>query len=294
MLLTFLFLSINYFHAQTLTGTVKDTLTQMPLAFSNIVLMNGGGTYTNGNGAFELSIKNTFDDTLKVSIIGYKSKLIPLFQYRNTEKPHLDIQLEPLVDVLDEVIISGNKINYRDKETLGEKRNGNIGVTSLIGYETCIFIENPRKKTAKVKRVYIDLKKRKDADHIAALDIRLYELDRETMKPGKALHNKRIFIKPKNKKYRLWINVESYNIKLPSEGICLGVEMVNTVGKVEKYTYFGPIFRYTFSQNNKLITWSNYHNSGWRGGSIAHNRYKRYKTGISNPMFGIEVLYPKE
>jgi len=70
--------------------------------------------------------------------------------------------------------------------------------------------------------------------------------------------------------------------------------MINTIGKVEKYAYFGPMFRYTLSENQNSITWSNYHNTGWKGGSNKHKRYKRFKTGTSNPMFGIEVLYPKE
>lgn len=281
-----LFITTNYFYAQVLKGVVKDSLTQIPLAYSNVVLMNGGGVYTDKNGNFELEIKNSIYDTLKISTIGYKSKLIPLLQFISYDKLYLNIRLESNIEELDEVLISTTKTKYKDKETLGESRDGNLSVTPLPGYESCIFIENPRKKIGKLKRTYIDLKRRKDAKRIALFNIKFYELNKVTNKPGRELYNKKILIKPKNKKYRLWIDVEDLNIKLPAEGIFVGVEIIDPFKKERsKDAYFGPMFRYTYSQNHESITWSNYHNTGWRNGSLTHG-------GMANPMFGIEVLYP--
>jgi hypothetical protein len=291
-LFLFFLISINFLSSQIINGIVKDSISEKNIAFANIVLKKGKGTYSNESGIFELDIKNFNSDTLKISNIGYESKLIPVIHFKN--KINFEILLKPKTESLDEVLISTKKIKYTNKELLGDKKEGNIGVTSLIGYETAIFIDNPKNVKGKLKSVYIDLKKRKNADYIATFNIKFYDIDSTNSKPNNLLYEKNLYVKPKNKKYRLWVNVKDFNITFPKDGIYIGIEMVNTFGKVEKYSKFGPMFRYTISKNKDARTWSNYHNSGWRGGSIKHKKFKRSKTGISNPIVGIEVLYPKE
>ncbi len=278
--------------SQPITGIVKDSVTGKNIAFANIVLKNGKGTYSSETGLFELEIKDFKTDSLKVSILGYQSKILPASDFKN--KSYYQILLAPKIEILNEVLISSRKINYTDKEILGEKKEGNISVTSLIGYETAIYIENPRRKKALLNKIYIDLKKRKDAQYIATLNIKFYEVDTISKKPTRELHNENYYVKPKNKKYRLWINVKDLRIPFPKNGIYIGVEMVNTHGKVEKYSYFGPMFRYTLNNNEESKTWSNYHNSGWKKGSVDYRNLKKMKHGILNPVMGIEVMYPTQ
>lgn len=289
ILLALITTSIN---AQTIKGNVKDFITQQPISYSSIALLNNKGTYSDEFGNFELDIKNSIYDTLKISTIGYNSKYIPLNKFKNKDVVKLEVFLSSKIEELDEVVISSKKIKYNDKVTLGEKKDGNIGVTSLIGHETCIYIQNPRKTVGKIKNVYVKLKKFKSATYVASFNVKFYEYDKITNKPGKELYNKNVFINPKNRKYTLWVNVQDFDISLPENGICVGIEMVNTIGKVEKYAKFGPMFRYTFNKNKKSITWSNYLNTGWKNGSIKHKKYKKFKTGISNPMIGLEILFP--
>ena len=284
-------ISTSSLNSQTINGIIKDSLTGERIAYANIVLKNGKGTYSSELGIFELEIKNFDTDTLKVSHLGHESKILPLIKLKNSTE--FEVLLKPKTEKLDQVLISSNKIKYTDKLLLGDKREGNIGVTSLIGYESAIFIDNPKNTRGKLKRIYIDLKKRKNAEYIATLNIKFYELDSINNKPGNLLYNENLYIKPKNKKYRLWIDVKDFEINFPKNGIFIGVEMVNTYGKVKKYTKFGPMFRYTINKDKNAKTWSNYHNSGWKGSSIEHKKFKRTKTGISNPMIGIEVLYPE-
>lgn len=287
-ILTYLLLliySISY--SQIIKGVVTDSTTKKPLPYANVVLINGKGIYSDEKGEFELDIKNSIYDTLKVSTLGYKTKKIPLLTFKNKDNINLSIPLDVKVINIEEVILSQKKINYNQKELLGESKEGNVGMTSLVGYETCLYIENSvSDKNGKVKRVYIDLKKRDNADYIAMFNIKFYEYDETNNKPGKELYSKNIYVNPKNHKYRLWVDVENYNIKFPKNGICIGVELINTQGKVDKYARFGPMFRYTISKNNKPITWSNYHNTGWRNGSTGS------KMGFVNPMIGLEVLFP--
>ena len=293
-IISFLFfvISINLLHSQTINGVVKDSVTGETIAFSNIVLKNGKGTYSSESGIFQLELKNIKTDTLKVSTLGYHSKILTGIDFKNPSK--LEVLLKPKIVSLDEVLIASTKIKYNNKIILGERKEGNISVTSLIGYETALFIDNPKKIKGQLNRIYIDLKNRRDAEYIATFNIKFYNLDTVTNKPGKELYSKNFYVKPKNKNYRLWVNVTDLKMPFPENGMYVGVEMVNTYGKVKKYAYFGPQYRYTINENNKPLTWSNYHNSGWKTGSIDYKNKKKMKEEILNPMFGIEVLFPKK
>lgn len=273
---------------QTIEGVVIDSITKKKIAFSSIVLLNGRGIYTDDNGTFSLKSKKN-NDTLKISTIGYHSKLIPLKPYESQEKINLKIYLQPKVEQLSEVLINSKKLKFNKKVTFGEKRDGNIGMSSLIGYETCILIKNPKRKLGRVKRVYINLKRRHDAQLNAAFSIKLYKYDKINNKPGDLLNEERILVYPKNKKYRLWVNLKDLKIDFPENGICIGVEMINTHGKVKKYTTFGPMYRYTKSESNDFTIWSNYYNVGWKSGSTKNKKRKTL-----NPMIGLEVLYADE
>ncbi|WP_312902234.1 carboxypeptidase-like regulatory domain-containing protein [Chryseobacterium taichungense] len=288
ILLYLLILTASILNAQTIKGDIIDSLTKEPLPYANIVLINGKGIYSDEKGQFELDVKDNIYDTLKISSLGYQAKFFPLTIFKNHNVVNLKVPLNAKVVNIEEVVISQKKINYNQKNVFGENKEGNIGMTSLVGYETCLYIENPTQTAGKVKRTYIDLKRRDNADYIAMFNIKFYEYDEKNNVPGKELYSKNIYVNPKNHKYRLWIDVEEYNIKFPKNGICVGVELINTVGKVEKYAKFGPMFRYTISKKNRPITWSNYHNTGWRNGSTGG------KTGFVNPMIGVEVLLPSK
>ncbi|REE27359.1 carboxypeptidase-like protein [Winogradskyella pacifica] len=287
--LIFFLITVNFCNSQSINGIVKDALSGEVIAYANIVLKNGKGTYSDEFGNFKLTVRNVETDTLKVSTIGYESQYIPV----NLFKDNLiyNVLLAPKTEGLDEVLISSKKLKYGKKEILGEQREGNQSVTSLIGYETAVLIENPKNKTGKVNGVYINLKKRNDAEYIATFNVKFYQFDSIANAPGKLMYNENIYVQPKNKKYRLWVNVEGFGILFPKNGICVGIEMVNTHGKVKKYAYFGPMYRYTFTEEKTLQTWSNYHNSGWRDGSIEYKNPKRTKVGVLNPMIGVEVEY---
>lgn len=284
-ILLFTLIKISSLYSQNIQGTVVDSLSRNKIQFSSVVLLNGRGIYTNSEGQFNLTSKKN-NDTLKISTVGYHSKLIPLKPYENQEKINLKIYLQPKVEQLSEVLINSKKLKFNKKVTLGEKRDGNIGMSSLIGYETCILIKNPKRKLGRVKRVYINLKRRHDAQLNAAFNIKLYEYDKINNKPGDLLNEERILVYPKNKKYRLWVNLKDLKIDFPENGICIGVEMINTHGKVKKYTTFGPMYRYTKSESNDFTIWSNYYNVGWKSGSTKNKKRKTL-----NPMIGLEVLY---
>ncbi|MGI6222249.1 MAG: TonB-dependent receptor domain-containing protein [Prevotella sp.] len=99
-------------HAQGVKGKVTDTH-QVPIAFANVVLLNAkdstfiAGTVTKEDGSFSLEI-GASGNILKVSSIGYVTKLIPL-KDNHTEV----ISLVEDNRTLDEVVVKGSLPQYK-------------------------------------------------------------------------------------------------------------------------------------------------------------------------------------
>ncbi|MFC5194566.1 carboxypeptidase-like regulatory domain-containing protein [Bizionia hallyeonensis] len=289
-------LILNFSFSQTIKGNVLDSLTQKPLEFANVTLMTRNkGVYTNEKGAFLFEIKKHLYDTLKISSIGYASKFITLNKYKNQEVVNLNVLLNEKITELEEVIINSKKLEYKNRYRLGEKKNGITAVSSLIGYETGVFIENPFNKEGKLKTIRIKLMKRDEVDFIASLNIKFYRYDVINKKPGTELYSKNVVVKPKNRNYTLKINVEDFNIFLPEEGMCIGVEFIDPNNQSKKYDRIGPMYRFKFS-NEEELTWSKYRGKYWKPGFVEFKRgnYNNNQNLKGNVMIGLDVLMPKD
>lgn len=97
---------------QQVTGRVLDSETQEALPGVNIVVQGTTtGTTTNVNGNFELGVPD-LQQTLVISYIGYNTQTIAI-NGRNT----LDIQLEPALTGLDELVVVGYGVQRRSDLT---------------------------------------------------------------------------------------------------------------------------------------------------------------------------------
>lgn len=278
--------------AQELHGFISDSKTKKAIPYSSIAILHSNkGTYADADGMFHLNSNGNTTDTLKISAIGYEPKIINISSLLKTKDT---IYLTASTETLEEVVLSSKSIQYTESISLGEKRDGNISKSTPIGYETCLYFSNPKKALGKLKTLFIKLKKNKSANATATFNIKFYAYDSQKQLPGKLLYHENLFISPKNKKYTLRIPLEDLDVFIPSNGICIGIEMMNTGKKMPKYTQYGPALRYTLSEHNTSITWSNYLNTGWKNGANIHKRFKRFKTGISNPLIQLDVLYPKQ
>lgn len=90
----------------SVSGTVRDKETNKPLASASVGIMGKYiGTITNNQGDFDIHIPtNLGDDTLFVSIIGYKSFASIVSKIAKIKS--FDIYLEPHVTMLEEVVVS--------------------------------------------------------------------------------------------------------------------------------------------------------------------------------------------
>lgn len=105
----FLFIfSINNAFSQIYSGTIKDASTDQPLAFVNIGIPKKNiGTVSQFDGTFHLNFsEENMTDTLRISMIGYKTQLIPVTKFiSDFIQLNKAIILEPDIKELSEVII---------------------------------------------------------------------------------------------------------------------------------------------------------------------------------------------
>ena len=161
-------------------------------------------------------------------------------------------------------------------------------MSALIGFEAAAYIENPTNNPGRLKTVVLYLKRTEKADFVAPLNIKFYRFDKENNKPGEELLKTNLIVKPKNRIYKLNIDVQSYNIPFPIDGICIGIELIDPKNESKKHDKIGPSVRYTNS-SNKVLTWNNYRNKGWFNGSY----YDKIISKNTNEMIGIKVLMEK-
>ncbi len=136
-------------------GTIKDSKTQVPLAYVNIGIVGKNvGTVSDSDGQFRLAIDDKHDDdTMKISMIGYKSVSMKVadFGQQIRENPVISLKEEPYT--LEEVVVSEKKYNGRKlrEKLLGnevESTNSRTGFDmNLLGNEMGIVIKIKKKPT---------------------------------------------------------------------------------------------------------------------------------------------------
>lgn len=289
-----LLISFQICFSQQIEGYIYDKTDKTPVPYSNILITNSkGGTYSNTEGYFNLNLKNNDSDSLLVSSVGYKTRIIPINQFDLNSI--ISIELEKEIFELDEAVLTLKKIKYTQKETIGLEKTGRHNHFGLIGSNTVAYIENKKNTRGKLKTIHLYLNKTKkntswkSTVFESKLNIRIYKYDKKNNLPGEELLHQNLIVKPKNKKYILKIDIEDYNIKIPKDGICIGVEYIDENNEFKKYEHVAPALRYTESIN-KNNTWSNYRNRGWKNGTTTFFYKKKY---FINLMMKVDVLYPK-
>jgi hypothetical protein len=281
---------LNLVSSQTLKGVIKDSLSNNGLPYCNVVFMkSNSGVYSDENGLYKIDIQKNYNDTLKISSVGYEPKFIALAQFKGEVSVEFDVFLKEKVTVLDEVSVFRKAKIYKKTHSFGEEREGNTGMSTLIGYESVVYIENAENSSGKMKSVVLYLKRTENADFVAPLNIKFYCFDKENNRPGEALLKTNLIVKPRNRIYKLNIDVQDYNIPFPKDGICIGIELMDPKNESKKYDKIGPSFRLTAS-SSKMLTWSNYRNRGWKNGSADRNKLSSKHI---NQMIGVKVLMEK-
>ena len=263
-ILLILFLAqITHAEITTILGRVLDNK-QQPLQYVSIGIINKTiGTVSDAKGNFTLKIKEIHfnnNDSIRLSMIGYKSKTISLKEITNSQS--LTIVLSQKIEKIAEAVIIGNKIKTKVKGTThfpvplyvqlvnSDLVNHNLG--SAIARSVNInhdntFIEDIR------FYIYTDFD---------TTTIRINVYDRKRKKLGKTLLSEGIYTQIIGKKHDwVYVDLKPYNI-IVNDDIIVSLEWV---GKSKKgsYLYF-PLARpsaashyYKHGSQNKWDRWPN-------------------------------------
>lgn len=264
----------NFVHAQIFNGRILDSITKQPLEFVNILITNTKFcTYTNVSGNFNIKILDE-KDKLLITNIGYKNLDIKSEIFKKNDSIYT-FYLKPKIEELEEVIINTKKIKYSWDKPINSERKATQYFGFQFGTENCRFIKNPYKKKGVLKSVTLNLKKIRDhtrqcrqceVDYIASFCIKFYNYDTINNLPGSEIYNKNLIINPENKNYNLNINIDSLKIPFPINGLCIGVETVNTkyIKPRKTFALIAPFIKFTKANETKTSSsWVRYRDEDW-------------------------------
>ncbi|MBK0402365.1 carboxypeptidase-like regulatory domain-containing protein [Adhaeribacter sp. BT258] len=155
-----LFYSLSL-QAQTLQGRILDAQTKQPVEFASIgILHRDAGTVANEHGNFVLNTeKARSGDTLKVSMLGYESRLfsVPDFESKLTQG-NGTILLQPQTRNLQEVVIKPRKTKTITAGNTTDSKFMSAGFTSNdLGSEVGTVLRYNKKKPGKVENVNFNI-----------------------------------------------------------------------------------------------------------------------------------------
>ncbi|MBM1106342.1 carboxypeptidase-like regulatory domain-containing protein [Aurantibacter crassamenti] len=204
-------------------GNVLDSKTKEPIPYVNLSFLNTlKGTSTDEKGHFYIDIPKTFlENKVHISSLGYKDTII-------TAKNLYASKIFKLVEKsfeLDEVVVS---------KSLGDSYVLNpISSYSLTGgfassatpWVLALYFPNIGSQAKVIENVTVFMQKNpKFNDHSSKFRIRIYDVDPITKAPNKDLVRKSLVLESELDKDYVSLDLSSLNIKIPKEGVYIGLE----------------------------------------------------------------------
>jgi hypothetical protein len=203
----------NKNNTSVLKGKIIDAQTKRPIAYVNLGIPNKNmGTVSQLDGGFQIAANS--NDTIEVSMIGYESKKY-LWGKDEKSKSIAVIEMEPKVNTLQEVVITGKRLPVR---TLGNTTTShffNIGLPlKFLGSEIGIVIK-PGKRPALLKSFNLNVSE----NH---MDSAIFRLNIYSLKNGQPFENvlsDNILLRVNNQAGLYHIELSNYKIILTDEAL---------------------------------------------------------------------------
>lgn len=285
-----LFLFSQCISSQNISGVILDSLSEKPMDLVSLTFLKSRFCFFSDiNGKFNVDLNNN-QDSLIITSIGYESKKISPNELKRSS---IIIKLKPTNIELEEVFIINKEIKYSSAYQIKTEINNSQYLGFQFGTENCKLIENPENRKGKLVSIILDVRRQKKhakgnklwkMDYLATYSISFYAYDSIKKRPSHDLYFKNVIIEPQNKTYKLKIDLDSLNIKFPKEGLCVGVEIINTKYKNPKSTFavIAPSLKFTeVIEQYKEKSWIRYRNEGWEFKPLK-TRDKKGKYPINN------------
>jgi hypothetical protein len=123
-----------YSQSASVKGTITDKNTNEPVPFANIVVEGTNvGTTSDLDGKFSITGLIPGYQKLRVSFIGYKTKVTDEFLISNTNIPYIEIYLESDEQLLQEVVIAVDPFEKREESIVSMQTIGTKEIESNPG-----------------------------------------------------------------------------------------------------------------------------------------------------------------
>lgn len=217
LLLFALFIAGSAFAQVGVNGVVYN-IDKQPLPYANIVTLKGhAGMVTDEQGRFELNKLNT-DDTLKISAVGYQSKLLAVKNLARIDTIYLTKGVHQLAEVTIHSFTQNQQLGF-----MGYKQNASFNFTA--GCQIAVFIENKIKREALIKSVLFTMKQ--SGSYKSNMRIRLLKINPVGLSPGEDLLDENVMIAISDLKKNNTVDLTKYNLLLPVDGVFVILEWVS-------------------------------------------------------------------
>lgn len=252
-LLIVLFVQSILLHAGSIkiTGNICNSITGEPISYACVAFVEiQKGTSSLENGAFMIEIdSNEMKNTLFISCLNFQSTTISIKDFLNYSSKK--ILLEPATYQMAEVKITPKEsIELTINKFNKSKIHCFMGNTGLPFIYARYFEYNDELQYVSSIQIYC---KSNSGNKKSKIRLRIFEPDTLTNLPSKDLVNKEIIVVLKSGKINE-IDVKEYNIRIPKNGIYIGVEyliipenkytytLIDFDGKEKKVIGYGPSF----------------------------------------------------
>lgn len=277
-LLSFLLFSPPLLFAQATIKGVITNINREALPLTNIVSMGRSiGTITNEKGEFMLS--NLLPgDSIKISNIAYQAKIIAIKDWSNTDTLFLGENIKQL----NEIVVRNLSV-YRQETALGFYNYANNGAFRLMpGNQIALYIANEQKKEGWIKAVSFRVKEWGKCKN--SMRIRILQMDTLKFSPSIDLLDEQVLIKSADLKKSNYIDLSSYKIIFPKEGIFIVLEWVYPDYDCDKNSYTSISANLSTPKN---IVWFNFRDKAWNNKARQRLPNGNYNT----PNIGLTVAF---
>lgn len=273
LLLFTLFIGESVFAQISVIGVVYNADKQ-PLAYANIVMLKSHtGTVTDESGRFKLNKLNA-GDTLKISAVGYQSKLLVVKGLIRTDTIYLNKSAHQLAEVTIRSFGKDEQLGF-----MGYNVNASFSFTA--GCQIAVFIENKMKREALIKKVLFEMKQR--GNYKSNMRIRLLKVNPINRSPGEDLLDENVMIAISDLKKNNTVDLSKYNLLLPVEGVFVVLEWVSPDVAVNPNNF--TALAANMSSPVSLV-WLNVRDRHW-GHGLPRSPNGNYMT----PNIGLKVAY---
>lgn len=231
--------NFSVFGQYAVDGIIKNNQTNEPISYVNIGILNRDkGTVSNEKGEFTLEIPNEFiNDTIKISSIGYESKILIAKEFIQTLKENKTLTLSEKIIELNEVIVSNKKLK---EKVLGNKTKSKMmrgGFRNAeLGNEFGIKIKVNKSPTY-ITKFHANVTS--NTGEKMKFRLNFYRIEKGL--PKEKLINRNIIFSIDTKEGDFTLNLSEYNLVFEDD-FYLTIELIENEGNTESEVFFSAGF----------------------------------------------------